>query len=239
MNDMILMKGASSISENTVERFLRYEEKIKTSTKFFSLRHLKIAAVACVCAIIASVATIGIINNITDYVGFDELTAIGYVEGSPSLSGVLSPYPSGATTQQLSDEQLKMLFQKDVKDLFDVKPNSVKGEMISYPDGTVHTVRVTWIFEDGYLMTVIDPKEFPQFIFNDVEEETINGYDVGVIYYSDVITNGEFVKDNVSIGMKKGEMGILINAPASCEKRAEEVFNYILNFEFDLLDMKK
>ena len=60
-----------------------------------------------------------------------------------------------------------------------------------------------------------------------------------MIYYSDVVTNGEFVKDNVSIGMKKGDMGVLIVAPANCEKRAEEVFNYILNFEFDLLDMKK
>lgn len=48
MNDIILMECASSISERTVERFLRYEEKIKTSTKFFSLRHLKIAAVACI-----------------------------------------------------------------------------------------------------------------------------------------------------------------------------------------------
>lgn len=48
MNDSLLMEEASSISENTIERFLRYEEKIKTSTKFFSLRHLKIAAVACI-----------------------------------------------------------------------------------------------------------------------------------------------------------------------------------------------
>lgn len=239
MNDRLLMKGASSISERTVERFLRYEEKLKTSTKFFSLRHLKIAAVACVCAIIASVATIGIINNITDYVEFDELTAVGYVEGTPSFSGFLSPRPSGAITKQLTDEQIKTLFQKDVNDLFGEKPKSVKGEMICYPDGTPHTVRITWVFEDGYLMTVIDPEASPEFVFNAVDEEAINGYKVGVIYYSDVITNGEFVKDNVSVGMKKGEMGILIIAPANCEKRAEEVFNYILNFEFDLLDMKK
>lgn len=235
MNDCALERYADGIDETVIEKYLRYEEKIKTHAKFFSFRNLKIVAVACVCAIIASVTTIGIINNIPDYVGFDELTAIGYVEGTPSLAGVLSPYPSGATTHQLSDEQLKMLFQKDVRDMFAVKPKDVKGEIICYPDGTVHTVSVTWIFEDGYLMTVIDPKEFPRFIFDDLEEETINGYDVGVIYYSDVVTNGEFVKDNVSIGMKKGDMGVLIVAPANCEKRAEEVFNYMLNFELDLI----
>ena len=33
MNDRLLMKGASSISERTVERFLRYEEKIKTHAR--------------------------------------------------------------------------------------------------------------------------------------------------------------------------------------------------------------
>ena len=234
MNDIILMEGASSISENTVERFLRYEEKIKARANFFSLRHLKIAAVACVCAIIASFSAVTILNNFIGYVRFDELSAIEYVEGAPSLSGFLSPRPSGAIAKQLTDEQIKTLFQKDVNDLFGEKPKSVKGEMICYPDGMPHTVRITWIFEDGYLMTVIDPDTLPEFVFSTVDEEKINGYKVGVIYYSDVITNGEFVKDTVCIGMNKDEMGILINAPASCEKRAEEVFNYILNFEFDL-----
>jgi len=55
MNERALIEGASSISENTIERFLRYEEKIKTSTKFFSLHRLKIAAVAaCICIFVLS-----------------------------------------------------------------------------------------------------------------------------------------------------------------------------------------
>ena len=49
MNERALIEGASSISENTIERFMRYEEKIQTQAKSFSFRRLKIAAVtACV-----------------------------------------------------------------------------------------------------------------------------------------------------------------------------------------------
>ena len=71
MNDMILMKGASSISERTVERFLRYEEKIKTHAKFFSLRQLKIAAVACVCIMLSCMAAFTTAMAIGGYVRID------------------------------------------------------------------------------------------------------------------------------------------------------------------------
>lgn len=71
MNDRLLMEGTSSISERTVERFLRYEEKLKTSTKFFSLRHLKIAAVACVCIMLSCMAAFTTAMAIGGYVRVD------------------------------------------------------------------------------------------------------------------------------------------------------------------------
>lgn len=234
MNDQVLSKYADFVDEAILEKYLCYEEKIKASAKYFALRYLKIVAVACVFTIIASVAIVGLLNYQGSYVSFNDLNGIAYLKGTPSLTGVISPYPSGAVLKEISTEELKALFQKNPNDLFDVKPKNIKGEMICNPDGTIHTIRITWIFEAGYVMTIIDPKEHPQFIFNAVDEQAVKGYDVGIIYYSDAVVNGELLKDNVGIGLKKGEMGILINSPASCEKRAEELFNHIINMEIDI-----
>lgn len=48
MNDCALERYADGIDEAVIEKYLRYEEKIKTHAKFFSFRNLKIAAVACI-----------------------------------------------------------------------------------------------------------------------------------------------------------------------------------------------
>lgn len=71
MNDKILTEGASSISEKTVERFLQYEEKIRSSPKFFNMRHLKIAAVACVCLIISCMTFVAAAIGLGGYVKID------------------------------------------------------------------------------------------------------------------------------------------------------------------------
>lgn len=46
MNDCALERYADGIDETVIEKYLCYEEKIKTHAKFFSFRNLKIAAVA-------------------------------------------------------------------------------------------------------------------------------------------------------------------------------------------------
>ena len=55
MNDQVLRKSADLVDEEILEKYLCYEEKIKSSAKFYALRYLKIAATtACICIFILS-----------------------------------------------------------------------------------------------------------------------------------------------------------------------------------------
>ena len=93
MNDCALERYADGIDETVIEKYLRFEEKIKTHAKFFSFRNLKIAAVACVCLLISCIATfttaIAIggyvridLSEIFDYKAIDHITITGGTLGS-------------------------------------------------------------------------------------------------------------------------------------------------------------
>lgn len=99
MNDRTLMEGASSISEKTVERYLCYEEKIKTTANLFYIRktlpqllirrQYKFASAICscllfVCVILFALSSSGcfMLIDLSDIFSYEKIESITITGGA-------------------------------------------------------------------------------------------------------------------------------------------------------------
>ena len=100
MNDHILNQYSDYVEEEIVEKYLAYEEKIKSVAKLSALRYFKIAVAVCAFVIISSIAFWGLLNSfvvkdgeeryftLNAYATNGELSELDMIEGTFS-SGII------------------------------------------------------------------------------------------------------------------------------------------------------
>ena len=233
MNDDVMTEYADFVDESVIEKYMSFEKKLSTKLSPWKSWYTKALTAACACVVVVGVLAVTITNYFNSYVKLNDLNSVAHLNGSPSISGVLSPYPEESKYKEMTLDEIKAFLHQDPHKVVDGNSKSIKGEVISFLDGEVHTVRITWNFDDSFVMLIIDPKEHPEFVFNNVDTEMINEYEVGVIYYGDTIVNEQVINDSICIGLKQGTTGVLIYAPTKSEKEAEKIFNHIIDMRID------
>ncbi len=192
---------------------------------------------ACLTLIICITAIVSVLSKtddfqhpIAEYYNIPSLDEIS-VGKNLSRSGVLTPINSNCKEESMTNKDLRRFFQCSDYDLF--KDETSNYTMILNPDKTVHTIRMSWHFDDGYICAIFDPSTYPKFLFasNSNSKICVNNYEL--VIQKTLTYNSNTILD---IGIKNENMGIWVFGSTECKEELELVINFILNssISFDL-----
>ena len=210
MNDNVLNRCADCVDEKIVEKYLQYEEKIKSVAKFSALRYLKIAVAMCTCVIILSIAFVGLMNSFIAKDGEDryfilkayatngELTELNMIEGTFSSGNVDKnifgvDFPMFNFFITVSDENGDKMSFSDV-DIFvsynggdDVTTTKDEHVMVSYVFPVQGADKPTGYCVSGWFE---NPTDITIRINDKETGETLESYILNVCYLSE---SGEYL----------------------------------------------
>lgn len=148
-----------------------------------------------------------------------------------SRTGLLTPLAPNCRERQMTKDDLRRFFQCSDFDLF--HGQSADCVLILNEDKSIHTVRMTWFFNEGAVCAVFDPNTYPEFLFDsaDSTKDEFCDYQIAVQKTKTADTNYE-----IDIGLKQDSVGIWIFGNEECKDKMEDVMNYIFKHpvSFDL-----
>lgn len=104
MNDNVLNRCADCVDEKIVEKYLQYEEKIKSVAKLSAFRYFKIAVAMCTFVIVLSIAFAGLLNSAIVEEGEDRyFTLKAYAANGEliELNTIEGTFSSGSTDKNI------------------------------------------------------------------------------------------------------------------------------------------
>lgn len=152
-------------------------------------------------------------------------------QGSVSRSGTISPLPQGTYEDELSMSEVKRIFHTDEDLSFDA--TSYKLKLIRTASGDIHTIDLFWQFEDGIVRILIDPNNYPSYLFS--EENNVIKIDEYLISVRRFGSDAQNESAIIDVGIKSyNDMGVLISGSECYEDLIEKWLNIILNQDMDL-----
>lgn len=144
MNDCVLEQFADCVDEAVIEKHLRYEEKIKMPSKFFTLRNWKMAAISACIVLFVLGGFFAITNGFLQYPMTDDTEQL-FIINTYAMNGEVvevDPYEGTYNSGYIGDN----LFGVDCPIFsFDVIPTAIAEEKLKAFD-----IEVSVVCEDKY-----------------------------------------------------------------------------------------
>ena len=226
----------SGIDENILEWFFKFEEKMLIRKKVNRLRKVLLPFAACVSIVIV---TFLFYANRSYKISDLEPVRIA-ASGNASLSGTISPHPANAKRYDIGIEEVESFLGESVENIFKKEVSNVRGFILEYDNGKLHTLSLSFVFDQYSVTVIFDPNNYPKNILDSDKTEQIGDYIVGRgEYYSEKAMDGEdfsisSIEDMIFIAMKNNSMGILLSGPSSSEAELNDLYNYVLKNGVDL-----
>ena len=115
-----------------------------------------------------------------------------------------------------------------ITDSFINLPKNSKYYVVT-KDSQIHSIRAEWKSKNGKVTIIIDPNNYPEFLFNEkCDTQTINGHLVAAhkSHFS-----GDFYE--IDVGVKKDGVGVWIVGSSKTEAYINSLLNAVLYSEFN------
>lgn len=166
----------------------------------------------------------------TEYFNLPDVSA-GETNTAVSRTDYLTPLTPDCTEREMTKKDLEKFFGTDDYSLFEGRQAECK--VVFNGDKSVHAVRLKWYFDEGIVSVLLEPKAYPEAIFNSSEsvKSEFGAYSIATHKLQLDGTYAEY-----DVGMKKDDMGAWIFANDKCKTQMEELINYIISSDisFDL-----
>ena len=226
MNESLLKLDFPEFKNNFNEIF----ENSKKRCEVVERKNL-ISFVTSVCVVlIIGIISFSVIGYIIDnrVYSFSDLKP-KVIQGDPVFNPWISKGPQDSHSERLNSEILSYF-----EDAFcDIPYASIDGYVVQRDSGEVNYIVLSIQFEEGTILMTIDPNNYPIWVFEENESLTIGDYDVASIMTGDHFVNGETVCDTMVVGMKKGDMGIIILSSGNVIDELNKVFDVIVQNKID------
>lgn len=138
----------------------------------------------------------------------------------------ITPIEPECTERIMTKSDLRRFFQCSDYDLFNGQP--AYCTVILNKDKTVHTVRMSWQFDEGFVDAVFEPEAYPEFLFNSSTstKDQFRNYQIAIQKTKIADSDGE-----LDIGIKDENMGVWIFGDENSKDKIEELMNYIFDHQ--------
>lgn len=148
-----------------------------------------------------------------------------------SRTSYITPITSSCERKILNNNELAAMIK--YSNYSDFLSNDFEHSIV-YVEDEIHSLKSVWKLEDGIVTIIIDPNNYPTFLFDNQDVvNNIDGYNV-------VAQKSNFYSDmyEIDIGIEKDYFGIWIFGGSQNKIQIEKLFNLILNTDIKFEDFQ-
>ena len=230
MNSEVLTEAIGNISDRFIDEYSNFAG---VARRHLSIKKFFLAA-ACLgvalSVVIASFLWQNTKKTETPWCSLSDVEGVVLENTFVSRFGHFALVTDDCWESPISEKELRKLLGKEGVEFLADETISTYYTVLRKGDGSVHTVRLMYQFENRNITVILDPSN-AHFFQNDDAVVSFNGHELVVIR----------TMSEIDVVVKKGQSGIWIIGNKEEEKLIEKVLNFLLNTEldFDSLNRKK